>query len=82
MKFIFILGGTVGFATAAGTDWWGGRSPDRILVDGMVGCIAGAVLFRWFWTKLQSGVQETYIARTRAALAAQPTPAAPGKSKS
>ena len=82
MKFIFILGGVVGFLTASVTGWWVGRTPDRMLVDGMVGCLAGAILFRWFWGILLRGIQETYVARHRAAMqSASTTPTAVAKTK-
>ena len=81
MKFVFILGGTTGFTIAASTGWYAGRTADRILVDGMIGCMVGAVLFRWFWNVLLKGVQDTYIARHRAALSAVPVPVAIAKTK-
>jgi len=68
MKFIFLVGGAAGFATAVTTDWFLDRGPDRILFDGAVGCLAGALLLRWFWRVLLAGIRDTYIARQRAAL--------------
>lgn len=76
MKFIFLLGGAAGFTLAAGTDFLVGRNPDRILFDGAVGCLVGAVLLRWFWNVVLSGMRETYVTRQRAALAAAAAPAA------
>ena len=70
MKFIFLLGGVVGFIVAAGTDFFSDRAPDRILFDGAVGCLAGALLFRWFWTVLVRGIRETLLNRHAAATAA------------
>jgi hypothetical protein len=70
MKFIFLLGGAAGFVTATATDLLLGRGPDRILFDGAVGCLAGALLLRWFWRVLLAGIRDTYLARQRAALAA------------
>jgi hypothetical protein len=67
MKFVFLLGGMAGFLVGAGTDFFSGRSPDRILFDGAVGCLAGALLFRWFWTVLVRGVRETLVNRQTAA---------------
>ena len=43
MKFIFLTGGASGFVIAAATSLWLGRTPDRILFDGAVGCLAGAL---------------------------------------
>ena len=76
MRFIFLLGGTVGFILAAGTGWLSDRAPDRILLDGATGCLVGALLFRWLWTILLRGLRETLVARHVAA-----TAAAAGKAK-
>lgn len=70
MKFIFLAGGFAGFLLAAAGSIWAGHQPDRILLDGSVGCLAGALLFRWFWTVLVRGIRETIIARNAAAAAA------------
>ncbi len=70
MKFVVLAGGASGFAIAAATGLWTGRTPDRILLDGAVGCLAGGLLFRWFWNVLLGGIRDTYVARHRAAAAA------------
>lgn len=73
MKFVFLAGGLAGFLTAAGGSFWAGHQPDRVFFDGAVGCLAGALLFRWFWTVLVRGIRETILARhavTTAAAAA------------
>jgi hypothetical protein len=66
MKFIFLAGGFAGFLTGAGTSYWIGRAPDRIFFNGAVGCLVGALLFRWFWTVLVRGILETMQARQAA----------------
>jgi hypothetical protein len=71
MKFVFLAGGLVGFLTGSGTSLWAGRQPDRIFFDGAVGCLAGALLFRWFWTVLVRGIRETILARHAATTAAK-----------
>jgi hypothetical protein len=89
MRFIFLVGGAVGFATAVLTDWMLDRGPDRILFDGAVGCLAGALLLRWFWRVLLGGIRDTYLARHRAAMSLVPAavaapvsgPSAPAKPK-
>ena len=70
MKFVFLSGGFAGFLTAGAGSFWAGHQPDRILLDGAVGCLAGALLFRWFWTVLVRGIRETILARNAAAAAA------------
>lgn len=69
MRFIFFAGGFAGFVIAAGTDALCGFSPNRILFDGAVGCLAGAILLRWFWNVLLRGIRDTYVARHLAAAA-------------
>jgi hypothetical protein len=72
MKFIFLMGGTVGFLAAASSGLAAGRSPNRVLFDAAVGCLVGALVFRWFWSVLLRGYRETYVARQRAAAPAPP----------
>lgn len=80
MKFVFLVGGSSGFALASATAFWAGRGPDRVLLDGAVGCLTGALLFRWFWTVLVRGIRETIVTR-HAAVTAAAEAAAPAKSK-
>lgn len=86
MRFVFLLGGITGFALGAGTSFWMERGADRVFFDGAVGCLAGALLFRWLWNVLLSGLRETVQARHRAvaeaaeAAAKQETPFPPFKS--
>jgi hypothetical protein len=78
MKFVFLIGGLVGFVLAAGAGFWAGRTADRILLDSAMGCLIGALLFRWFWTVLVRGIRETILIRdaaNKAAAAAAPAPA-------
>ena len=70
MKFIFLSGGFAGFLLAGGPSYWVGHQPDRILLDGAVGCLVGALLFRWFWTVLVGRIRETILNRHAAAAAA------------
>lgn len=73
MRFIFLLGGVAGFLLAALTGYLSDHSADRVLLDGAVGCLAGALLFRWFWTVLVRGIRETILIRSaKAAAAAAP----------
>lgn len=81
MKFVFLAGGVAGFILAAAAGYWAGRAADRIFLDAAIGCLVGALLFRWFWTVLVHGIRETILIRhaatTAAAAAAAPTPPKP-----
>lgn len=72
MKFVFLAGGFAGFLTAAATGWSSDHSAQRVLLDAAVGCLVGALLFRWFWTVLVGGIRETILNRHAAAIAAAP----------
>jgi hypothetical protein len=67
MKFIFLSGGLTGFVTAIIAGWSADRAPDVILRDSMIGCLVGAVLFRWLWFVALRGMRETAVARQHAA---------------
>jgi hypothetical protein len=67
MKFVFLSGGFAGFIVAGAGSFWAGHQADRVLLDGAVGCLVGAILFRWFWTVLVRGIRETILARQAAA---------------
>jgi hypothetical protein len=69
MKFVFLAGGCAGFLAGAIASFWVGHQPDRIFLDAAVGCLAGALLFRWFWTVLVRGIRETILARQAIAAA-------------
>ncbi len=70
MRFVFLSGGVLGFAVAATASWLNDSGPNRILLNSAVGCLAGALLFRWFWTVLLRGLRETILIRQKAAAAA------------
>jgi hypothetical protein len=69
MKFIFLSGGFAGFLLAAISGYFSGHQADRVLLDAAVGCLVGALLFRWFWTVLVRGIRETILNRHAAATA-------------
>lgn len=75
MRFIFLAGGCVGFVMVGGASALAGHDPARALFDAAVGCLIGAGLFRWFWSVLVRGMQETI--RLKAA-APRGAPAAAG----
>lgn len=69
MKFVFLLGGFAGFIVTAAASTLADHPSDRVLLDGAVGCLCGALLFRWFWTVLVRGIRETILQRHAAATA-------------
>jgi len=74
MKFVFLCGGLAGFILGLITSWLLDHAPDRVFLDASVGCLVGAVLFRWFWTIVLAGLRDTVLARYRASLST-PVPA-------
>jgi len=82
MKFVFLSGGLFGFSVGLITSWLLDHAPDRVFLDASVGCLVGAVLFRWFWTIVLAGLRDTVVARYRASLSTPVTaPAAPTAAK-
>lgn len=73
MKFVFLVGGLAGFLLAAAAGLWADRELDRVLFDASVGCLVGAMLFRWFWTVLVRGIRETILQRHADATASAKT---------
>lgn len=63
MKFVFLAGGVTGFLVAAASSALADHAADRVFFDAAVGCLVGALLFRWFWTILVRGIRETILAR-------------------
>jgi len=49
MRFIFLVGGFVGFSLVTLTGVMSDRSIDLVLRDASIAALAGAILFRWFW---------------------------------
>ena len=74
MKFVFLAGGAAGFALVAAAGFWAGHQPDRVLFDAAVGCLAGALLFRWFWGVVIRGMRDVVAAREAKPAAPAPAP--------
>ena len=70
MKFMFLAGGFAGFILAGAAGLSADRAMDLVLRDAALGCLAGALLFRWFWSVLVRAMTETITARRAAANAA------------
>ena len=69
MKFVFLIGGFAGLLVTGAASYASDHAADRILFDAAVGCLVGALLFRWFWTVLLRGIRETILQRHAAAIA-------------
>lgn len=63
MQFVFLAGGFAGFAITTLTGFLAGREADFVLRDAAIGCLAGAFLFRWFWSVLIKAIDETLKAK-------------------
>jgi hypothetical protein len=70
MRFVFIASGFVGFTLVALAGFSADRAADLILRDAAIGCVAGALIGRWFWTVVQNAVAQTAAERRKAAEAA------------
>ncbi|MET0262199.1 MAG: hypothetical protein ABW223_04830 [Rariglobus sp.] len=76
MKFVFLIGGFIGFALAAIAGLSAGREAGLVLRDAAIGCLAGALLFRWFWSVVVKAVAETIERRRHEAAVTAEKPAA------
>jgi hypothetical protein len=76
MRSIFLIGGLSGFVLSAVTGILAGRESELILRDAAIGCIVGAVLFRWFWSVVVKALSETLSAKRAAQVAANQAAAA------
>ena len=74
MKFVFLAGGFVGFVLAAAAGLRAGRDAGPVWRDAAFGCLAGALLFRWFWSVLVRALAETLERRRQEAPAAETAP--------
>jgi hypothetical protein len=86
MKFIFLIGGFIGFALTATTGLSAGREAGLVLRDAALGCLVGALLFRWFWSVVVKAITETAERRRQEIQAAvaksTPAPAEPALARS
>ena len=88
MRFMFLSGGFIGFVIVALTGFLSDRALDLVLRDAAIGCLAGAFLFRWFWSvwigAIVHAVQAKRVALAaaeEAAAAAKATPVAAAKTR-
>jgi hypothetical protein len=85
MRFIFLLGGFIGFLLPFIAGSLAGRAFDLVLRDAAIGCLVGALLFRWFWSvfvkALSVAVRAKRAARAEAEEAEAAAKANPVKAK-
>ncbi len=67
MKTFFLAGGFAGFLLCAVAGAIAGHTPGLIFRDAAIGCLASALLARWFWSVLARAFAQTLAARRRAA---------------
>jgi hypothetical protein len=72
MRSIFLAGGCAGFLVVGSAGLLADREITVVFRDAALGCLAGAMLFRWFWSVLVGTMKET--AEINAREAAKPTP--------
>ena len=83
MKFVFLTGGFLGFALAGFVGLSAGRDAGLVLRDAAIGCLVGALLFRWFWSVLVKALADTVEGRRQETASTEtpaPAPAAPAPS--
>lgn len=76
MKTIMLWGGAAGFLLVAVAGLAASRPLDLVLRDAAAGCLLGAWLLRWWWTKLERALTDTMEMRRQAAEAAAEAEAA------
>jgi hypothetical protein len=72
MKFFLLLGGFVGFVLSYTASWNADNAAAQVLRDGVIGCLAGATLFRGLHAMLMITLRShvAQVARQRAAAVA------------
>ena len=81
MKFIFLIGGLAGFLLTTAAGLMADRSVNNFILDAAIGCLMGALLFRWFWSVMITSVQQTVEIKAEAEAAATAAAAASAHSQ-
>ncbi|MBL9205563.1 MAG: hypothetical protein JNN01_10795 [Opitutaceae bacterium] len=76
MKYAFLAGGFTGFALVTVAGFTAGRAADLVLRDAALGCLVGALLFRWFWSVVIRAFTEAMTLKRIAAEAEEENKAA------
>ncbi len=78
MKYLLLIGGLLGFGLVFLGGLMAGRESLPAVIEGSLGCVVGAVLFRWLGNVYQQSVRITVRERETAARArAEAGPAEP-----
>lgn len=77
MRFFMLLGGFLGFALVMATGLASGGDPWVVLLHSSIGCLVGAVLFRFFRTVVSSSVRQVVLQKARSQAATEAPPSLP-----
>lgn len=69
MKFLLLIGGSLGFALVFLGGWAVGREPLSSFIQASFGCLVGAVLFRWLGNTYARSVRTVLFEREAASRA-------------
>ena len=62
MQFIVLLFGALGFSLVMVTGFSAGRQPDLVLRDAALGCLAAAIVGKWFGHVIDQAFAQTLAA--------------------
>jgi hypothetical protein len=79
MRFIFLIGGFVGFSLVSVAGVMADRGIDSVLRDASIAALAGAILFRWFWAIFVKLLSQAVRSKRAAQRAAEEAAAAAAK---
>ncbi len=79
MRYIFLIGGFVGFSLVALTGVLSERAIDLVLRDAALAALAGGILFRWFWSIFVKLLSQAVRAKRAARQAEEDAAAAAAK---
>ena len=74
MRFFITIGGSSGFALALASSFHAGNPPAFALHDGAIGCLVGALLFRYGHRAFHSSLLTYLDQRAEAVKLAHPAP--------
>lgn len=78
MKYMMLLGGLFGFGLVFIAGWMAGRDTLSAVIEGSIGCVVAAMLFRWLGNIYQQSIQTVVRERQAAArVTAETTEAEP-----